>query len=274
MLMSQPRIFFAMSRDQLLPAGVSKVHPRFRTPYITTIITCVIVAAVAGLVPIQILGEMTSIGTLFAFVVVSLAVIILRIRRPDARRPFRVAVGYTIPILGVLSCVYLMVSLSVMTWVRFLGWLDHRDGHLLVLRPHPQPAGRPGGSGGALRGRELRQFPEDRSATCCSSTVSASPCWPILTILDVTNETLAKWHELDDVLNVRRHAHQPADRRSVRPDDHRDWRDRHGCGVLSWQVVRAALSAARRRSEPARCGCRAARRGGSGGGCRWSCSSG
>ena len=72
MLMSQPRIFFAMSRDHLLPAGVSKVHPRFRTPYITTIITCVIVAVVAGFVPIQILGEMTSIGTLFAFVVVSL----------------------------------------------------------------------------------------------------------------------------------------------------------------------------------------------------------
>src|SRR4029078_13636875 len=71
MLMSQPRIFFAMSRDQLLPAGVSRVHPRFRTPYITTIITCVIVAAVAGFVPITVLGEMTSIGTLFAFVVVS-----------------------------------------------------------------------------------------------------------------------------------------------------------------------------------------------------------
>ena len=124
MLMSQPRIFFAMSRDQLLPAGVSKVHPRFRTPYITTIITCVIVAAVAAFVPIHIVGEMTSIGTLFAFVVVSLAVIILRLRRPDAVRPFRVPFGYVIPVLGVLSCLYLMVSLSVMTWVRFLGWLD------------------------------------------------------------------------------------------------------------------------------------------------------
>ena len=124
MLMSQPRIFFSMSRDQLLPAGVSKVHPRFRTPYITTIITCVIVAIVAGFVPIQILGEMTSIGTLFAFVVVSLAVIVLRVKRPDAQRPFRVPGGYVIPVLGVLSCVYLMVSLSVMTWVRFLGWLD------------------------------------------------------------------------------------------------------------------------------------------------------
>ena len=124
MLMSQPRIFFAMSRDQLLPAGVSKVHPRFRTPYITTIITCVIVALVAGFVPIKILGEMTSIGTLFAFVVVSLAVIVLRVKRPDARRPFRVPFGFVIPVLGVLSCLYLMVSLSVMTWVRFLGWLD------------------------------------------------------------------------------------------------------------------------------------------------------
>src|SRR5690349_2182555 len=124
MLMSQPRIFFAMSRDQLLPAGVSKVHPTFRTPYITTIITCVIVALVAAFVPIQILGEMTSIGTLFAFVVVSLAVIVLRIKRPEANRPFRVPFGYVIPVLGVVSCLYLMVSLSVMTWVRFLGWLD------------------------------------------------------------------------------------------------------------------------------------------------------
>ena len=111
MLMSQPRIFFAMSRDRLLPAGVSRVHPRFRTPYITTIITCVIVAGVAGFVPINVLGEMTSIGTLFAFVVVSLAVIVLRIRRPEARRPFRVPGGFVIPTLGVLSCIYLMVSL-------------------------------------------------------------------------------------------------------------------------------------------------------------------
>src|SRR3954469_17276212 len=111
MLMSQPRIFFAMSRDHLLPAGVSKVHPKFRTPYITTIITCVIVAGVAAFVPIQILGEMTSIGTLFAFVVVSLAVIILRLKRPEAKRPFKVPGGPVIPVLGVLSCVYLMVSL-------------------------------------------------------------------------------------------------------------------------------------------------------------------
>jgi APA family basic amino acid/polyamine antiporter len=124
MLMSQPRIFFAMSRDGLLPRGVSKVHPRFGTPYITTIITCVIVAVVAGLTQIQVVGEMTSIGTLFAFVVVCAAVMILRIRRPEAHRPFRVPGGMTFPILGIVSCLWLMLNLPVITWVRFLVWLD------------------------------------------------------------------------------------------------------------------------------------------------------
>ena len=124
MLMSQPRIFFAMSRDGLLPQGVSKVHPRYGTPYITTIITCVLVALVAGLTQIQVVGEMTSIGTLFAFVVVCAAVIMLRIKRPEAHRPFRVPGGYLFPVLGILSCSYLMLSLPVITWVRFLVWLN------------------------------------------------------------------------------------------------------------------------------------------------------
>jgi len=124
MLMSQPRIFFAMSRDRLLPQGVSKVHPRFGTPYITTIITCVIVALVAGLTEIQTVGEMTSIGTLFAFVVVCAAVLRLRQTRPDAKRPFRVPFGPVFPVLGIVSCLYLMLSLPVLTWVRFLVWLD------------------------------------------------------------------------------------------------------------------------------------------------------
>jgi basic amino acid/polyamine antiporter, APA family len=124
MLLSQPRIFFAMSRDQLLPPGVSKVHPRFRTPYITTMITGMVVAIVAGFTPINVLGEMTSIGTLFAFVVVCMAVIILRRSRPDAVRPFKVPFGYVIPVCGVVFSAYLMVNLTVMTWVRFLVWLD------------------------------------------------------------------------------------------------------------------------------------------------------
>jgi basic amino acid/polyamine antiporter, APA family len=124
MLMAQPRIFFAMSRDGLLPTGVSRVHPKFGTPYITTIITCVIVALVAGVTQIQTVGEMTSIGTLFAFVVVCAAVLMLRVKRPDAHRPFRVPLGPLFPVLGILSCGYLMLSLPVITWVRFLVWLN------------------------------------------------------------------------------------------------------------------------------------------------------
>ncbi len=200
MLMSQPRIFFAMSRDQLLPAGVSRVHPRFRTPYITTIITCAVVATVAGFVPINVLGEMTSIGTLFAFVVVSVAVIVLRIKRPEARRPFRVPGGKVIPVLGVLACVYLMVSLSVMTWVRFLGWLD--IGMIIYW----------------FYGRTHSPLVNKTEAAARSATENLANflkmggymllfngfCITLLaylTILNVTNETLAKWGELDGVLS-------------------------------------------------------------------------
>jgi basic amino acid/polyamine antiporter, APA family len=124
LLLSQPRIFFAMSRDGLLPRAVSKVHPKYGTPYITTIITCVIVAIVAGVTQIQVVGEMTSIGTLFAFMVVCGAVLVLRTKRPDAHRPFRVAGGPVFPVLGIVSCLWLMLSLPVLTWVRFLVWLD------------------------------------------------------------------------------------------------------------------------------------------------------
>src|SRR5690606_26085648 len=124
MLLSQPRIFFAMSRDGLLPRQVSKVHPRFGTPYLTTIITCVIVALVAGFTQIQVVGEMTSIGTLFAFGVVCSAVLMLRVRQPDAPRRFKVPFGPIIPLAGIASCAYLMLSLPVITWVRFLGWLN------------------------------------------------------------------------------------------------------------------------------------------------------
>jgi APA family basic amino acid/polyamine antiporter len=199
MLMSQPRIFFAMSRDQLLPAGVSKVHPRFRTPYITTIITCVIVSVVAGFVPINILGEMTSIGTLFAFVVVSIAVIILRVKRPEARRPFRVPLGFTIPILGVAFCVYLMVSLSVMTWVRFLVWLD--AGMVIYWfygRTHSPLADRAEaaartGSEQAANFLKMLGFMLLFNGFCITLLA-------VLTQTGVTNETLAKWSELDWVL--------------------------------------------------------------------------
>src|SRR5262245_44391293 len=200
MLMSQPRIFFAMSRDQLLPAGVSRVHPRFRTPYITTIITCVIVAIVAGFVPITILGEMTSIGTLFAFVVVSLAVMVLRVRRPDAHRPFRVPGGSIIPVLGVLSCVYLMVSLSVMTWVRFLGWLD--IGMIIYWfygRTHSTLVDR-AESVARTGAQNLANFLKIGGYMLLFNGFCIT-LLAFLTIWGVTNEELAKWHELDEVLS-------------------------------------------------------------------------
>jgi basic amino acid/polyamine antiporter, APA family len=200
MLMSQPRIFFSMSRDQLLPAGVSKVHPRFRTPYITTIITCVVVALVAGFVPIQILGEMTSIGTLFAFVIVSVAVPVLRAKRPDARRPFKVPGGAVIPVFGALSCVYLMVSLSVMTWVRFLVWLDL--GMLIYWfygRTHSTLAD-PTERARRTGGEELANL-----VTVFGGLVTfngfAIALLGFLTTSGVTTEELAKWSELDAIIS-------------------------------------------------------------------------
>src|SRR6476620_8164237 len=200
MLMSQPRIFFAMSRDHLLPAGVSRVHPRFRTPYITTIITCVIVAAVAGFVPITVLGEMTSIGTLFAFVVVSLAVIVLRLKRPDARRPFRVPFGFVIPVLGVLSCLYLMVSLSVMTWVRFLGWLD--VGMVIYWfygRTHSPLVDR----AEAARRTGVESLANFLKVAGCILLFNGFciTLLAFLTIWGVTTEVQAKWAEFDGVLS-------------------------------------------------------------------------
>ena len=149
--------------------------------------------------PIQILGEMTSIGTLFAFVVVSIAVIILRVKRPEARRPFRVPLGFTIPILGVIFCVYLMVSLSVMTWVRFLGWLDigmviywfyGRTHSPLVDRAEAARAAAPSSS---------RNFAKI-SGFMLLFNGFAITLLAYLTELGVTNEDLAKWHELDSVL--------------------------------------------------------------------------
>jgi APA family basic amino acid/polyamine antiporter len=123
MLMAQPRIFYSMARDGLLPAVFGKVHPRFKTPYITTIITGIVAAVVAGLFPIGLLGELVSIGTLLAFVIVCGGIIMLRYKSPNLARPFRTPLVPLVPILGILICGYMMTSLPWATWERLIVWM-------------------------------------------------------------------------------------------------------------------------------------------------------
>ena len=123
MLLGQPRIFFSMSRDGLLPPLFGKIHKRFKTPYITTIVTGVVVAAVAGLFPIATLTQLTSMGTLLAFVMVSLGVLVLRRVNPTASRPFKTPWMPYVPILGALICLAQMFGLPLTTWIRLVLWL-------------------------------------------------------------------------------------------------------------------------------------------------------
>ncbi|MBI4462103.1 MAG: amino acid permease [Acidobacteria bacterium] len=121
--LGQARIWFAMSRDRLLPGAFSAVHPRFRTPHLSTWIAGLVVAIPAGLWDIGELAELSNIGTLFAFALVCAGVWMLRRRRPELRRPFRAPWVPAVPLLGILSCVILMTSLPLVTWLRFLVWL-------------------------------------------------------------------------------------------------------------------------------------------------------
>jgi len=123
MTMGQPRIFYSMSKDGLLPPWAAKVHPKFQTPHITTMITGTIVAILAGFVPISLLGELVSIGTLFAFVIVGTGIIILRSSNPALNRPFKVPLSPFVPIGAVVSAAYLMNSLPLDTWIRLIDWM-------------------------------------------------------------------------------------------------------------------------------------------------------
>jgi basic amino acid/polyamine antiporter, APA family len=123
LLLGQSRVFFAMSRDRLLPPVFAAVSKRFGTPYRTTLVTGVVVAALAALVPLSELAELVNIGTLFAFVVVSIGVIVLRRTRPELPRAFRTPAVPLVPILSVLASVYLMLNLPALTWERFLIWM-------------------------------------------------------------------------------------------------------------------------------------------------------
>ena len=121
--LGQPRIFFSMARDGLLPAWAAKVHPKYRTPHVTTILTGIFVAVFAGFANIDEIVQLTNIGTLFAFVLVAVGIIILRRTDPDRPRPFRTPFVPVVPGLAALACIYLMVPLPWDTWVRFIVWL-------------------------------------------------------------------------------------------------------------------------------------------------------
>ncbi|MCD6339928.1 MAG: amino acid permease [Verrucomicrobia bacterium] len=121
--LGQPRIFFAMARDGLLPQWAAAVHPRYRTPHVTTILTGVFVGFFSGITNINEMVELTNIGTLFAFVLVAAGIIVLRRARPDLPRPFRTPLVPWVPLAAILCCGYLMFQLPRVTWIRFFLWL-------------------------------------------------------------------------------------------------------------------------------------------------------
>ncbi|MCW5966504.1 MAG: amino acid permease [Bryobacterales bacterium] len=123
MLLGQSRVFFSMSRDGLLPGVFSRIHPTHRTPWLTNVIFAIGVGIFAALAPIQLVGEMTSIGTLLAFVIVCAGILVMRRSNPDVPRPFRTPWVPFVPIMGIISCGALMLGLGLGNWLRLVGWL-------------------------------------------------------------------------------------------------------------------------------------------------------
>jgi basic amino acid/polyamine antiporter, APA family len=121
--LGQARIWYSMSRDGLLPSVFGRIHPRFRTPAVSTWVAGFVVGIPAGLLDIGTVADLSNIGTLFAFVLVSIGVLILRYRERDRYRGFRVPFGPVFPVLSIVFCVLLMMGLEVITWVRFFAWL-------------------------------------------------------------------------------------------------------------------------------------------------------
>jgi APA family basic amino acid/polyamine antiporter len=123
LVLAQPRIFYSMARDGLLPAKFAEIHPKYGTPYKTTMLTAILASAVAGLFPIGLLGELVSIGTLLAFVIVCIGILVLRKNRPDIHRPFRCPWVPAVPILGAVAAAAQMLSLPADTWYRLIIWM-------------------------------------------------------------------------------------------------------------------------------------------------------
>jgi len=151
MLLGQSRVFFSMSRDGLLPPWAGAIHPKFRTPWISSITVGIFVAIFASVIPIGILGELVSIGTLLAFVIVCAGVWILRRRRPELKRPFKTPWVPFVPFMGILIAGFMMASLPRDTWLRLIVWLiigmvvyfgygrHHSRVQAALAKPNPAP---------------------------------------------------------------------------------------------------------------------------------------